>query len=225
MVTGLPQIAAPTETCESCVLIKQSHSPFPQGTSRRAKHVLELVHLDLCGPIKPNSNGGKRYFITFTDDLTRKIWVYFLQEKSEALDVFKLFKVLVEKESGKSLISPRTDRGGEYTSYDFTKFCEKNGIQRQLTTTYTPQQNGVCERKNRIILNMVRSILTKSGVPKTFCPEAVAWSTHILNRSPTLFVQNMTPEEAWSGRKPCVNHFRIFGCVAYAHILDEKRKK
>jgi len=189
MVTGLPQIAALTETCESCVLSKQSCSPFPQGTSRRAEHVLELVHSDLCGPIKPNSNGGKRYFITFIDDLSRKTWVYFLQEESEALDVFKLFKVLVEKESGKFLISLRIDRGGEYTSYDFTKFCEKNEIQRQLTAAYTPQQNGVCEKKNRTILNMVRSILTRSGVPKTFWPEVVAWSIHILNRSPTLSVQ------------------------------------
>ena len=94
--------------------------------------------------------------------------------------------MLVEKESGKSLISLRTGRGGEYTSYDFTKFCEKIRIQRQLTTTYTPQQKGVCERKNHTILNMVRSILTRSGVPKTFWPEAVAWGIHILNRSATL---------------------------------------
>ncbi|RVW74620.1 Retrovirus-related Pol polyprotein from transposon RE2 [Vitis vinifera] len=67
--------------------------------------------------------------------------------------------------------------------------------------------------------------LTKSGIPKSFWPEAVNWSIYILNRSPTLAVQNMTPEEAWSGRKPAVDYFRIFGCIAYAHILDEKRRK
>jgi len=72
---------------------------------------------------------------------------------------------------------------------------------------------------------MVQSILTRSVVPKTLWPKGVAWSIHILNRSPTLSVQNMTPEEAWSGRKPCINHFRIFGCVSYAHIPSEKRKK
>lgn len=74
-------------------------------------------------------------------------------------------------------------------------------------------------------MNMVRILLTTSGVPKSFWPEAVNWSTHILNRSPTLAVKNMTPEEAWSGRKPAVDHFRIFGCIAYAHIPDEKRRK
>ena len=72
---------------------------------------------------------------------------------------------------------------------------------------------------------MVISLLAKGKVPKSFWPEAVNWSINVLNRSPTFSVQNMTPEEAWSGRKPVVDHFRIFGCVAYAHIPDEKRKK
>lgn len=74
-------------------------------------------------------------------------------------------------------------------------------------------------------MNMVRSLLANKNVPKTFWPEAVNWSVHILNRSPTFSVKNMTPEEAWSGQKPTVDHFRVFGCVAYVHIPDPKRKK
>ncbi|RDX83507.1 hypothetical protein CR513_35567, partial [Mucuna pruriens] len=104
--------------------------------------------------------------------------------------------VLVEKEVNSPIKVLRSDRGGEYNSHEFVKFCEIHGIKRQLTAAYTPQQNGVCERKNRTIMNVVRSLLTRSGVPKTFWPEAVIWSIHILNRSPTLAVQNMTPEEA-----------------------------
>ncbi|KAL6322933.1 hypothetical protein AAG906_022771 [Vitis piasezkii] len=80
-------------------------------------------------------------------------------------------------------------------------------------------------RKNRTILNMVRSLLARGKIPKSFWPEAVNWSIHVLNRSPTFSVQNMTSEEAWSGRKPVVDHFKIFGCIAYAHVPDEKRKK
>lgn len=72
---------------------------------------------------------------------------------------------------------------------------------------------------------MVRCLLTKSDVSKEFWTEAVNWSVHILNRSPTFAVKNMTPEEAWSRRKPTVDHFRIFGCIAYAHIPDKKRSK
>ena len=137
--------------------------------------------------------------------------------------LFKSFKASVETESEKTIKSLRTDHDGEYCSDEFSTFCVNHGIRKELTTTYTPQQNGVSERKNITILNMVRCLLTKSGVSKEFWPEAVNWSVHILNRSPTFVVKNMTLEEAWSGRKPTVDHFRIFGCIAYAHIPDKKR--
>ncbi|KAK2970503.1 hypothetical protein RJ640_013575 [Escallonia rubra] len=225
MVEGLPEFVSPSDVCEDCVVSKQHRNSFPKGNAWRAKKALELVHSDLCGPINPTSNGGKRYIITFIDDYSRKTRVYFLQEKSEAFLAFKNYKAHVEKEVGSPIKILRTDRGGEYNSHEFVNFCEIHGIKRQLTAAYTPQQNGVCERKNRTILNMVRSLLTRSGIPKTFWPEAVKWSIHILNRSPTFAVQNMTPEEAWSGRRPAVDYFRIFGCISYAHIPDEKRKK
>ena len=222
---GLPQINCPSQVCEECVVGKHNRDRFPTGKAWRARNPLELIHSDICGPINPVSNGKKRYFISFIDDFSRKTWVYFLQEKSEALPAFKSFKALAENETGRTIKILRSDRGGEYNSKDFESFCALHGIRRQLTTAYTPQQNGVSERKNRTILNMVRSMLAKSLVPKVFWPEAVNWSVHILNRSPTFAVQNMTPEEAWSGRKPSVDHLRIFGCIAFAHIPDEKRKK
>ncbi|CAM8975323.1 unnamed protein product [Rhodiola kirilowii] len=145
--------------------------------------------------------------------------------KSEALAKFKTFKALVEKEVGRPIKILRTDRGGEYNSQDFVSFCALHGIQRQMTAAFTPQQNGVCERKNRTIINMVRSMLARGGIDKSFWPEAVNWSIHILNRSPTVAVQNITPQEAWNGGKPDVDHFKIFGCIAFAHIPDQKRKK
>ena len=131
----------------------------------------------------------------------------------------------MENEIGNTIKTLRTDRGGEYCSTEFEVFCEDHGIRRELTAAYTPQQNGVLERKNRTILNMVRSLLTRGRIPKSFWPEVVNWSIHILNRNPTFVVQNMTPEEAWSGRKPTVDYFKIFGYIAYEHIPDEKRKK
>jgi len=119
----------------------------------------------------------------------------------------------------------RTDRGREFTSQEFTNFCDLNGIQRQLTAAYTPQQNGVAERKNRTIMNMVRSMLSEKKLPKSFWPEAVNWTVHVLNRSPTLAVKNKTPEEAWSGVKPSVEYFRVFGCISHVHVPDSKRTK
>ena len=122
-----------------------------------------------------------------------------MQEKSEAFTAFKSFKAQVENEAGRAIKTLRTDRGGEHMSQEFANFCDEHRIQRQLTTAYTPQQNGVLDRKNRTILNMVRSMLAKGRISKRFWPEAVNWSIHVLNRSPTFVVQNMTPEEAWSG--------------------------
>nr|KYP44586.1 Retrovirus-related Pol polyprotein from transposon TNT 1-94 [Cajanus cajan] len=119
----------------------------------------------------------------------------------------------------------RTDRGGEYLSKEFVEFCNEQGIQRQLTASYTPQQNGVAERKNQTIINMVRSVLGEKGVPKAFWPEAVMWAVHVLNRSPTLAVKDITPEEAWSGIKPSVSYFRIFGCIGYAYVHNQQRSK
>ncbi|CAL9002860.1 unnamed protein product [Prunus brigantina] len=131
----------------------------------------------------------------------------------------------VEKETGTYIRSLRTDRGGEFTSQEFTNFCNEHGIHRQLTAAYTPQQNGVAERKNRTIMNMVRSMLAAKQIPKTFWPEAVNWTVHVLNRCPTFAVKNKTPEEAWSGHKPSVDYFRIFGCISHVHVPDNKRVK
>lgn len=83
----------------------------------------------------------------------------------------------------------------------------------------------MAERKNRTIMNMVRSMLSEKKIPKPFWPEAVNWTMHVLNRSPTLAVRNKTPEEAWSGIKPSVAYFRVFGCVSHVHIPDSKRIK
>jgi hypothetical protein len=225
MVKGLPELKEIEGKCTDCLTGKQHREIIPKLAKWRASQKLELVHSDICGPINPKSNGGNRYFITFTDDYSRKTWTYFLQDKSSAFEVFKKFKSLVEKESGCEIKCLRTDRGGEFTSTMFNDFCSSQGVKRQLTTAYTPQQNGVSERKNRTLLNMVRSMISAMEVPKSFWPEAVKWATYVMNRSPTFAVKDMTPEEAWSGSKPSVHHFRVFGCLAHVHVPDAHRKK
>lgn len=154
MLMGLPFIDQPDQLCEGCLVGKQFRKSFPKETTSRASGPLQLVHADVCGPIKPSSFGKNRYFPLFIDDFSRKTWVYFLKEISEVFGMFKKFKALVEKKSGHCFKSLRTDRGGEFTSNEFNEFCEANGIKRFLTVPRSPQQNGVVERKNRSILNM-----------------------------------------------------------------------
>jgi len=196
MVHGLPQLQCSSLLCEDCVLGKQHRNSFPRESMWRASQPLQLLHADICGLISPISNSHKRNFFTFIDDFSRKLWVFFLTEKLDAFKRFQLFKTKVEKKIGISIRGLQTDRGGEFTLSKFFEFCATNGIHHQLTAAYTPQQNGVARRKNRTIMNMVRSLLTSRQVPKTFWPAVVNWAVYILNRSPMLAVQNKTPKEA-----------------------------
>ena len=224
MVVGLPSIHSEKEICEGCIFGKFHRLPFSQS-SWRAKAPLELVHADICGPTRTPSFNNKRYFILFVDDFSRMMWVYFLEQKSEAFSVFKQFKAFGENQSGHNLKVLRTDRGGEFTSNEFSEYCKSNGIKRELTARYTPQQNGVAERRNRTIVEMARSMLKAKSLPNTFWAEAIHTSVFILNRSPTKAVKDKTPFEAWHRFKPKVDFFKIFGCTAYAHIPSQKREK
>lgn len=100
------------------------------------------MHADICGPIKLVSHNKKGYFLTFTYAFSRKTWVFLLAGKSTAFECFKNFKALVEKESGCIIKYLRTGRGVEFISNEFDAFYSSNGIKRQLTTSYTPEQNG-----------------------------------------------------------------------------------
>lgn len=93
------------------------------------------------------------------------------------------------------------------------QFCEQEGVLQQLTTPYTPEQNGVAERKNRTVVELARSMMKSKGLPNW--AEAVATAVYLLNLSPTKAVMNRTPFEAWFERKPGVGHSQVFGCIAY----------
>ena len=157
MVLRLPRIDA-LEFCEGCVYGKQNKNSFPVGKSWRASSCLELVHADLCGPMSVESLGGSRYFLLFTDDYSRMICVYFLKFKSETFENFKKYKCFIEKQSSCRIKTLRTDRGGEFMSNEFNTFCEEC-IHRKLTAPYTPEQNGVAERKNWTVVEMGRGMM------------------------------------------------------------------
>ncbi|KAL0305872.1 UNVERIFIED_CONTAM: Retrovirus-related Pol polyprotein from transposon RE1 [Sesamum radiatum] len=190
MMTDLPQIQAVEGACEACLQGNNTRSHSLQEPLERAKAVLELIHTDVCGPMRTPSHQN-RYFILFIDDYSRMTWVYFMREKSEVFKVFKKFKNLVEKQSGRSI-----------------KFSE--AIEEKNITT----QNSTSSVKKR-----------EKHLPKAFWAEAVYTAVYLLNRCPTKAVQNMTPIEAWSGKKPSAKHLRVFGSICYVHIPTEKRHK
>lgn len=222
MVEGVDinNLVTDTLKCETCLKGKMTTIPFPKCSAHRSSKVLELIHSDICGPFRINSIGGARYFVLFIDDFSRKMFVYFLKQKSEVFQAFKRFKSAVELETSQKIKSIRTDNGCEYLSREFSNFLEEAGIQRQLTVQYTPQQNGVAERANRTVVEMARCMILHAGVPEYLWAEAVNTAVYIRNRCPTKVLKDITPYEAWSGKKPIVSHFRTFGCKAF---MLEKR--
>lgn len=148
-----------------------------------------------------------------------------IKEKSEVFSVFIKFCAFAERQSGNSLRVLRTDDGGEYTSREFEKICEQRGIEHEVTAPYTPQHNGLAERRNRTLFDMARCMLKEKGLPKSYWGAVVTTAAFVLNRSPTKKLEDVTPEEAWSGCKPSVKHFRIFGSICHRHIPEERRKK
>lgn len=132
-----------------------------------------------------------------------------MKEKSEAFTRFKNFRVLVEKETGAKIKTFRTDRGGEFTSKEFKEYCESTGVDRHLTAPYSPQQNGVVERRNKTLLEMTQSILKHMDVPNFLWGEAVRHATYLINRIAIRTLKFQTPHESFKGRKPSVRHKSI----------------
>ena len=115
----------------------------------------------------------------------------------------------------------RLDGGGEYFSNEFSSFLRKHGIERQFSCKYTPQKNGVAERKNRHIVEIARALMAERNMPHYYWAEAVSTIVYIMNMTPTATVHDMTPEEKFSGRKPDLAHLKVFRCIAYVHVPDE----
>ena len=204
-------------TCESCLLGKMTKSPFTEK-GERATELLGLVHTDVCGPMSTSARGGYFYFITFTDDLSRYGYVYLMKHKSDSFEMFKRFQSEVKKQTGKSIKTLRSDRRGEYLSSEFLTYLGENGILSQWTPPGTPQLNGVSERRNRTLLDMVRSMMGFASLSISFWGYALESACYLLNRVLSKSVIK-TPYEIWTGRKPALSHLRVWGCPAYVKRL------
>jgi hypothetical protein len=223
--TGLPDFSIEQyDVCRGCSMGKYAKAPFPASDSRSAG-ILDLIHSDVSGRMSSPSLSGYLYYVLFIDDYSRKTWIYFLKTKGEVFKRFQEFKALVENQTGKKIRCLRSDNGGEYTSNDFDDYCAREGIRREMTVAYNPQQNGVAERKNRSIVGAARAMIHDQGLPLFLWAEACNTVVYLQNRSPHRALGNMTPDEAFTGQKSQVGHLRIFGCVTYSFIPKELRKK
>ena len=178
--------------CESCLEGKMTRQAFTTK-GYRVKEQLELVHSDLCGPMTIQARGGFEYFITFIDDCSRYGYIYLMRRKSKAFEKFKEYRAETEKRLNKCLKTLQYDRGGEYLLGEFRDYLSKQGITSQLSALGVPQQNGVEERRNKTLMDMVRSMMSYSDLPNSFWGYALETTAYILKLEPSKS-EPMTPQ-------------------------------
>ncbi|MFS7989993.1 putative RNA-directed DNA polymerase [Helianthus anomalus] len=214
-----PDISIPDNFhCESCQLGKHTRRPYPPKASSRTVSIFELVHSDVWGPCPVKTTLGFQYFVTFIDDYSRATWVYLLKSRSEINSIFHEFHAYVKTQFKTSIQTLRTDNAKEYLSTDFSTYLKSQGIIHETSCAYTSQQNGVAERKNRHLLDVTRTLMIHSHVPRHFWGDAVLTAAYLINRMPSSVLRGQTPFSVLFPRgTPFPLEPQIFGYVAYVH--------
>src|SRR5690349_6051738 len=211
--------------CAACQAGKQvggaHHSKNVMTTSRP----LELLHMDLFGPVAYLSIGGSMYGLVIVDDFSRFTWVFFLQDKSETQGTLKRFLRRAQNEFELKVKKIRSDNGSEFKNLQVEEFLEEEGIKHEFSAPYTPQQNGVVERKNRTLIDMARTMLGEFKTPERFWSEAVNTACHAINRVYLHRLLKKTSYELLTGNKPNVSYFRVFGSKCYILVKKGRNSK
>ena len=219
-----PSLSSIQFDCNSCRLGKSKILPFPTHHSN-VTQAFDMIHSDVWGIAPVISHAHYKYFVTFIDDYSRFTGVYFLRSKSEVFSAFKFFHAYVQTQFSSKIKILRSDNGGEYTSHLFQEFLQTNGILSQRSCPSTPQQNGVAERKNRHLLDVVRTLMLESMVPSRFWCEALSTAAHLINCLPSPSLNNDSPFLRLFGHPPTYSNLRTFGCVCYVHLPQQERTK
>jgi transposase InsO family protein len=209
--------------CQVCVQSKQPRKPHKAAEARNLAP-LDLIHSDLCEMNGILIKGGKQYFITFIDDSTRFCYVYLLKSKDEALHYFKAYKAKVKNQLERKNKRVRSDRGGEYFSDDFSVFYVEHGIIHERTPPYSPQSNGVVERKNHTLTELVNAMLETLGLSKEWWGEEILAACHVLNKVPTKN-KEIIPFNEWEKRKLNISYLRTWGCLTKVNVSINKKRK
>lgn len=210
--------------CSICPMARQERLPFPQKTSITTK-VFELLYVDLWGPYHVTTHDNYRYFITIVDDYSRSTWTQLLSCNSNALQTIKAFVILIENQFNIRIKIIRSDNGLEFTNTKANLFFQSKGIVHQRTCPYTPQQNGIVERKHKYLLETARALLFQSKLPTRYWGECIICATYIINRLPSSSLNNRCPYELLYKRKPKYSQMRSFGCLCYPTVPKPHRDK
>nr|CAH66560.1 OSIGBa0113K06.6 [Oryza sativa] len=218
LVVGLKDVKFEKDKlCSACQAGKQVACSHPTKSIMSTSRPLELLHMDLFGPTTYKSIGGNSHCLVIVDDYSRYTWVFFLHDKSIVAELFKKIAKRAQNEFSCTLVKIRSDNGSEFKNTNIEDYCDDLGIKHELSATYSPQQNGVVERKNRTLIEMARTMLDEYGVSDSFWAEAINTACHATNRFYLHRLLKNTSYELIVGRKPNVAYFRVFGCKCYIY--------
>ena len=207
--------------CIACTEAKLFEAPYGPALKRETK-VGELTHTDLWGKYDKRSINSNQYYILLIDDAARHISIEFLKTKDQAAQKIKQYMAYL-KARGASPCAIRMDRGMEFLNENLQTWCHSEGIEMQLTVPYSPSQNGVAERMNRTLVELVRVMLTDSKLPEFLWEPAVAHAAYLRNMSYTSLPRlgNRTPYQVWYGKRPDVSHLREFGAPVWVLLQGQ----
>ncbi|GJU79860.1 retrovirus-related pol polyprotein from transposon TNT 1-94 [Tanacetum coccineum] len=230
VVIGLPKLKyVKDQLCSSCKVSKAKRSSFKSKTVPSSKGRLNLLHMDLCGPIRVASINRKRFILVIVDDYSRYTWTLFLRSKDETPQVLKDFLIMIQRNLQALVISVRTDRGIEFLNKTLNAFFKEEGIEHQTSTPQTPKQNGVVERRNHTLVEAARTMLSAFKLPLFFWAEAIATACYTQNRSIIIPTHEKMAYHIINDRKPSIKHLHIFGCTCYltrdGENLDKMKEK
>src|SRR4051812_45106247 len=216
LVIGLPKMKfSKDHLCDACQNGKQTKFSFKSKNVVSTSRPLELLHMDLFGPSRTKSIGRNIYGFVIVDDYSRFCWTIFLPSKDQTFPAFIQFARLCQNKMNTKIVTIRSDHGGEFENYHFEKYCDKHGIDHNFSAPRTPQQNGVVERKNRVLEELARTMLNEGSLPKYFWDDAISTACYVLNRILIRPILNKTPYELLKGRKPNISHLHVFGCKCF----------
>src|ERR1043165_8339863 len=207
--------------CEAGKITKKHHSAKTIMTTTRP---LELLHMDLFGPQNYASLGGNKYCFVIVDDFSRYTWVFFLDDKSKVVEIFKTFAKRAQTEYEVSLKHIRSDNGTEFKNTHIEDFLDAYGFTHEFSAAYTPQQNGVVERKNRTLIEMARTMLAEYKTPIRFWAEAINTACHIINKVYLQKFLKKTSHELITSNKPNVSYLGVFGAPCYIRDMNHSSK-
>ena len=220
------------DQCSACTAGKMRRQPYPSSnfpSDPNPTAICDILHSDVCS-LTTTSSSGFKYFVTFVDEFSGRVFLYFLKNKSDVFSKYQSLVTLLQTQEQKNVKCLQSDNGREYISEEFCRFRDSKGTTWKTSCPRNPQQNGLAERMNQSLLNIARCMLQQSGLPLIMCAEAVNYAVYIYNRMPRMLPSEnpfakQSPLEIWSGIPSDIVHCRTFGCAAWAHNALITRKK